>query len=155
MWSSQCTLHRVGPDFKASPHPSTKCGQAAKVSVGEKLFTALFSKSLLSPRSTLHTPRSPLKTAERLFVWFGEKTLCLYRSLLRRTKWTCPRFVSPPPMFFFLSFFLDLPRHRCYSNPAKSHRVWLTFSSQLVLDYKFVFSSSHQTVFSPQIIHPP
>lgn len=43
--------HNGGPGFKASFYPLTKCGQAAKVSVGESfLFTGLFSVSSLSQR---------------------------------------------------------------------------------------------------------
>lgn len=45
MWPSLSALHSGGPNFKASLHP---CGQAAKLSVGEKLFTGLFPVSPLS-----------------------------------------------------------------------------------------------------------
>lgn len=50
MWLRQSALHSGGPNFKASLHPSTNCGQAAKVSVGEELFTGLFSVSSLLMR---------------------------------------------------------------------------------------------------------
>ena len=50
MWPRQSALHSGGPDFKASLHPSTNCGRAAKVSVGEELFTGLFSVSSLLMR---------------------------------------------------------------------------------------------------------
>lgn len=110
----------------------TNCGQAAKVSVGEKLFTDLFSVSL-----SLRNAAQKTATKKELFflqwafrVW-GE-TVSLYSSFLR-TKWTCPLFFSLPLMLLFLS--LALPRNGCHDNQAQSHQAWLTFFA-----FKHLFS---------------
>lgn len=71
---------------------------------------------------------------------FGEKTVRLYSSLLRRTKWTCPLFFSLPPTFLFLS--LALPRNGCHDNQAQS--PWLTFFA-----FKHLFSYFNE----PKLAH--
>lgn len=133
MWPRQSALHSGGPDFKASLHPSTNCGRAAKVSVGEELFTGLFSVSSLLMREPAPEKRFCVSEQSEASLGWGEG-VCADSGLWREQ--TGPLLFSFLSLlcfffFFFFLFFLVLLRQGFYDNQAQSHWIWLTFSSLL------------------------
>ena len=92
----------------------TNCAQAAKVSVGEKLFTGLFL--------VLSQQNMRLFSHRKLcfFASFADKTVCL----LSGTKQTCRLFFSASIASFSVSL---LPDTVVMTTPSGSHGVWLTF----------------------------
>lgn len=153
MWLRQSALHSGGPNFKASLHPSTNCGQAAKVSVGEELFTGLFSVSSLLMREPCQKRGFVCQNRARL-LQVGEKesaltVVCEENTLDLSSFLSSPSFASS---FFFL-FFLVLLRQGFYDNRAQSHWVWLTFSSLLFSTYKITHPMSYHFAFN-QILLP-
>lgn len=81
MWLTSKTLFILLTDW----------AQAAKVSVGEKLFTGLFSVLFFTNEQRKEWFLFPEKCVFLGVLW---RRLCFYSSLLTRTKWACPLFFS-------------------------------------------------------------